>query len=518
MKTYLVVACGSLFIALVATPLAMRAARWLGIIDAPGLRKVHGVPIPRTGGIAIFLGMMALVLPVLLLDNRIGESFRSIHGGVTALLLGGLGMFLVGLWDDVRGLRARTKLTFQLILATAMTLAGIRMDEITILGGVTIEFGLFAYPLTVLWIAGVTNALNLIDGLDGLAAGIASVACAVVAAVAVIGGEPVMAVLMLALLGSLLGFLAFNFNPARVFMGDCGSLFVGFMLGTASVLCTMKTATAVAMATAFLPLGIPVLDMAFSMLRRILERRSPFAPDRGHIHHRLLDMGLSHRHAVLLLYVVTLGVSGLGLLMWAGHELLAAIEFGILLLALVGVFRMAGAIRLRDSFARFRRNMAIAREVSEEKRCFEESQLRLREADSFEHWWGCVCEAAERWAFGRISITLPAQQGEPETLMWRRADERPVGERLLRLSFRLRDCGAGRPAYLEAYIGVNGSLEAAARRGALLGRLIDEHEPGMGLEALPVHVNGSRRQVWATEMPAIGGNANGNGRQQRHIA
>lgn len=477
MKTYLVVAFGAMLVALVVTPLAMRVACWMGILDAPGTRKVHRSPIPRTGGIAIVVGMLALVVPVLALDNTIGESFRGAHVCILALVFGGLTMFLVGLVDDIRGLRARTKLSWQIVAAGAMCAFGIRVEEVALPGNLVIEFGPLAVPLTMLWIIGVTNALNLIDGLDGLAAGIASIACTVLAVLAILSGEAIMAVLMLALLGSLIGFLTFNFNPAHVFMGDCGSLFVGFTLGTASALCAMKTATAVALGTAFLPLAIPLLDMVFSMVRRLLERRSPFAPDRGHIHHRLLSLGLSHSRAVLVLYGVSTAAAGLGLFMLTDHGMFSFALFPVALLLLVGVFRLVGAIRLRESIAAFRRNLAIAQEASGERRCFEESQLRLREAESFDHWWDCVCDTAERLSFGLISMTLTRSDGEMHELIWQRHQEETAGPRLLRMTFHLGDGGVGRPVFLEAHIGVNGSLEAAARRGALFSRLIDEHQP-----------------------------------------
>ena len=483
MKTYLVVIFGSMLVGIVATLAAMRLARALRIVDAPGLRKVHSAVIPRTGGIAIFVGMWALVIPVLMLDNVIGDSFRMMQDKILAFMIGGAAIFGLGLVDDIRGLRASAKLVVQIIVAIGMCAAGIRMDEVALPGFGTIEFGLAAWPLTVLWIIAITNALNLIDGLDGLAGGIAAIVCMVIAALAMMAGEPVMAILMLALLGSVLGFLVFNFNPARIFMGDCGSLFLGFSLATASTMCAMKTATVVAMAVPALAMGVPVFDMVFSMVRRLLARRSPFAPDQGHIHHRLLDLGFSQRHAVLALYAVTSLVAALAVSVLASRDSWALVVCAVLATVLLGVFRLAGAVRLRESLSAFRKNWAIAREAGEDKRCFENSQLRLQHVDSFEAWWNTVCETAEELAFGLLTLTVKASDGSERTYVWQQTPREGYRDRMLRLNYQVQGGVELRIAHVEAHIGVNGSLEAAARRGALFGRLLDD----CVLKGLPPH-------------------------------
>ena len=491
MNTYIAVTVGATLIAMVATLLAIRLARALRIVDAPGLRKVHAVAIPRTGGLAIMAAMLAMVVPVLTLDNTIGESFRHIQLQVIGLLVGGCLMFALGLVDDIYGLRARTKLCGQIVLAAGLCGLGVRIEEITLPGSFTVEFGWLSWPLTMLWIVGVTNALNLIDGLDGLAAGIAAIACAVIAMLAVLTGQPVMAVLMLALLGSLCGFLVFNFNPARIFMGDCGSLFLGFTLGGASVLCAMKTATVVGLAIPVLAMGIPIFDMLFSMLRRMLARRSPFAPDRGHIHHRLLDLGLSHGRAVIALYTVTALVAALGMSLLVTRSVATVAVFCCLIALLVAVFRVIGAVRLRESLAALQRNLAIARQTGAEKRCFEESQLRLREASTFEAWWDAVCDAAEQLTFALLALTVTEDDGSRRLLIWRRPGEVPSLDRLLRLSFRAAGARGGSPLHIEVHVDVNGSLEAAGRRGALFGRLLDEYT-AVGLPVPHRHERESR--------------------------
>jgi UDP-GlcNAc:undecaprenyl-phosphate GlcNAc-1-phosphate transferase len=204
--------------------------------------------------------------------------------------------------------------------------------------------GSFALPVTVLWIVGITNAINLIDGLDGLAGGVAFCAALTNLVVAVITGNTFVAVVMSGLLGAIAGFLFFNFNPARIFMGDSGSYFVGFVLGTMSLVGAQIASTAVSFLVPVLALGLPIMDTLFSMLRRVLERRSPFDPDRGHIHHRLLDMGLTHKRAVLVLYgmcsVFTASAIVVALCRtWAvGMALLAATVAVVVLVRFVGYF------------------------------------------------------------------------------------------------------------------------------------------------------------------------------------
>jgi len=266
MKTYAFVYLGATLLAIITTPMVIRIARWLNIVDTPDVRKVHSRPVPRIGGVAIFLSVMAPVIPVLFAPNLVGESFRLMQSKLLVVLLATAGMFLVGLLDDIKGLRVRAKLLAQLAAAMVVCFAGIRVESIAITEGLILHLGWFSWLFTLVWIVGITNAVNLSDGLDGLAAGISAVACGVIAILAVHNGQTVMAVLMLALLGSLLGFLFFNFDPARIFMGDSGSLFLGFTIASASVLCATKTETVVGLALPVLALGIPIFDTLFSTL------------------------------------------------------------------------------------------------------------------------------------------------------------------------------------------------------------------------------------------------------------
>ena len=267
MKTYLTVYIGSVLLATLLTPIVIFVARALNIYDDLNARKIHATVIPRIGGIAIVAAMLGLIVPVLWLDNRIGNLFRQAQPQLLGMMAAAMFIFAVGLIDDISHLRARTKLLAQLIAAFGICAVGIRIDRVAVVDWMVLDLGWLSWPVTIFWIVAITNAVNLIDGLDGLAAGISAITCAVIAVFSMYNDQPVMAVLMLALLGSLSGFLFFNFNPARIFMGDCGSLFLGFMLATASVMCTAKSTTIVGLALPSLALGIPIFDTIFKIGR-----------------------------------------------------------------------------------------------------------------------------------------------------------------------------------------------------------------------------------------------------------
>ncbi len=475
MRTYFLVFLGGALLSLLATPMVVRLARVFNIMDRPGIRKIHATAVPRIGGLAILFATLSLSIPMLAMDNEIGRAFRNIQGQVAALLVGGLFMFLVGLVDDIRDLKVRYKLLAQIIAAAGVCAVGIRIDEISIDGWVTFEFHWLAWPITMFWIIGITNAVNLIDGLDGLAAGITAVTCGVITIFALYTGQTVMAILMLALLGSLTGFLFYNFNPAKVFLGDCGTMFLGFVLAVSSVMCMMKSSTLVGLALPALALGIPIFDTFFSILRRFAERRSIFAPDRSHIHHRLLDKGIEHRHVVILMYLVTLLAAGLGMFMMFTQDTGTIIVFAGISGLIILVFRVVGAVHFRDSINALQRNIAIAREVRQDRKVFDNAVLRAREAKSFDDWWRAICAAAGELDFVHLSLHLNNRDGTARTLAWRSGYGELQPYQILNLVIPLRQRRTGDPLRMQAAVHVNGSLEAAGRRVAFFSRLIDEN-------------------------------------------
>lgn len=325
------------FLSWALTPLIRRAAFALGAVDMPGERKIHSEPIPRIGGVAIALSY-ALTLSIAWGIGRIGASWFAPESMSLwwPLLTGGVIVFLGGLLDDIRPLPAWGKFLVQSTGAVVVMGLGLRIDHVSLLGSEPIDLGLFALPLTFLWIVGITNAFNLVDGLDGLAAGLGSIAAGSCAVLFLLRGEPQDALALVIMLGALLGFLPHNFNPARIYLGDSGSLLIGYVLAVSAIIGTQKTATTLAVFVPLLVLGLPILDTLFSMLRRFkgfagspdhrypveVESRASwlaalkrmFEADQRHFHHRLLAMGFSHRGAVLTLYAFAAGLSSFALL------------------------------------------------------------------------------------------------------------------------------------------------------------------------------------------------------------
>jgi UDP-GlcNAc:undecaprenyl-phosphate GlcNAc-1-phosphate transferase len=470
---YLGTYLGSLLLALMTTPVMIWLARRLGALDHPNGRSVHQRPIPRIGGVAIFISSMCLILSVLYLHHGIGQAFRDVRLQVTVLLGSAAFIFLLGLVDDLHHLPAWSKFLAELAAAGALCLVGVRIDEIVLVDGHPLLLKGLACPLTLLWVVGVTNAVNLSDGLDGLAAGISAIACGVIAVLALHSDNPMMAVFALSLVGSLSGFLVFNFNPARVFMGDCGSLFLGYTIAASSVMCLTKSSAVVGLTLPALALGIPIFDTLFSMLRRFLERRSLFAPDRRHFHHRLLEMGLRQRHAVMIIYALTLLSSGLGLLMIVTQDLDALILFGGILLLLLVVFRVVGAVRLRETLARLQERYRVVRQQRVQQATFERAQLQLQQVRDTGQWWQAVCQAADQMGFAWLALTRTGADGRAETELWEAPATGPALARVLRMTV---PCGPAPQEPLpkfEIAIRVDDSLEDACRRASLFSRLLE---------------------------------------------
>jgi UDP-GlcNAc:undecaprenyl-phosphate GlcNAc-1-phosphate transferase len=322
------------------TPVVARLAHRLDILDRPGGRRTHRRPIPRPGGLAIFVafGLAIAVFwsidaivgtPLVIPDDVRSPRFRLV---VLAAVVGAV----VGFVDDLFDLRARWQLLGQLAVAAIVVAAGLRIDYVTnpLSPGDIVVLGTLAIPVTVLWVAGMINALNFIDGLDGLAAGVSAIAAVCLGLIALSPdiAEPFVAWMNFTLAGALLGFLVFNVHPARLFLGTTGVTFVGTVFAALSIFGTEKVAAAL------LVLGVPVIDTFYVIVRRLLARRPPFAPDRGHFHHRLLDVGLSHGQAVFLISVLTAGLGAVALLATGQTQVLAFgavfVGFGILVTAL----------------------------------------------------------------------------------------------------------------------------------------------------------------------------------------
>ncbi len=487
MLTYICVFFGSAYLAVFITPLVIRVAKRIGVVDYPGIRSAHTLPTPRIGGVAIYVSSVSLILSLLFLNNRIGDIFWDVRVQIITLLCAATAVFAIGLIDDLRGLPVRFKFMVELLGAATLCLVGVRIGSIGI-GGHAINLGWLGYPITLLWIVGVTNAVNMSDGLDGLAAGVTAIACAVIAVFAIHSStvhtdaarenDIMMALFALALLGSLTGFLFFNFNPAKVFMGDCGSLFLGFIIATASVMCVSKSAALVGLALPALALGIPIFDALCSMTRRFLERRSPFAADRSHFHHRLIELGLNQRRAVLAIYGATLLATGLGLLSLVGNSVFSVVIFAGALFLIVFLFRLVGFIHLHAAITRLQEKYQRSCHKRDERIAFDQLQLLFRQAHDQNEWRLAICEAAKKMDFAWIALKTTHKDGRVEEELWRPPEGKPDLLRVVTMSIPLNsDEEPGSSRQLEVAIVVNGSLEAAGRRATLLSRLLDENQP-----------------------------------------
>jgi len=475
MKTYLCVYLGSAFLALVITPAVIWLARRIKAVDHPGVRTIHERPIPRIGGVAIFLSAMSLIVAVLFLNNAVGHAFKDMRLQLTTLFCTATFIFFIGLVDDLRRLPARFKFLAELLAACVLCLVGVRVSSVAVTEQWTLQLGSLSWPLTLLWIVGITNAVNMSDGLDGLAAGISAIACGVIAIFAIHGGSLIMAVLSLALAGSLSGFLFFNFNPAKIFMGDCGSLFLGYTIAASSVMCMTKSSAVVGLALPFLALGVPIFDTLFSMLRRFLERRSMFAPDRSHFHHKLVDLGLKQGHVVILIYVITLAAAGLGMFMLVTRDGTTLMVFFCILLLLVVTFRVVGPLRLKDTIVAVQQKYQLSSRREQEQRIFEHAQLNLRNTRSPQEWWRAVCETAERMDLAWVSLKTRHKDGRVDEEIWRAPRSKPNFSRLITVTIPLGKSEKGAAEEFELAISAGGSLEDANHRATLFGRLIDEH-------------------------------------------
>jgi UDP-GlcNAc:undecaprenyl-phosphate/decaprenyl-phosphate GlcNAc-1-phosphate transferase len=475
MISYLQILLGALLCALLTTPSIIRLAYRFRIVDVPGVRKVHSKSIPHLGGVAVLASAACPLLVMAFIPNAYSAAFHRVPIAVFALAATSLSVFMVGLIDDIKGLQARTKFIAQLLAAAVFCVWAGRIESIAFGRVFTLEFGWLSWPITILWIVGVTNAVNLSDGLDGLAAGICAVAIAIVAGLALHGGHMALGYLLVAVLGALLGFLFFNLNPARIFLGDAGSLLLGFVIGASSVICSAKSSTFVALALPGIALGVPIFDTLFSVMRRFMERRSLFAPDRNHFHHKLLEMGFHHRSAVLTIHIVTIVCTGLSLLMTITPDFAAATVFVCTVTLLFLVFHTVGSIRLRETFAAMQRRHAISRAKKQELRTFDDLQLRFREVADPSGMWMASCKAAEQFNFVWLSLTETNKDGDALTSVWRNSRYKPnPTDCIIIMKIAVPPSWQNGSHSLELAILKNGSFEAAARRASLFGRLLDE--------------------------------------------
>ena len=304
MRTYLVAFLMALGICAMLTSPVLHLAQRLRLLDEPdGVRKVHTNAIPRLGGIAILCGFLSPLIALLFYTNDFAVELRDNTPRIQAFFAGAVAIGALGVYDDIRGASAWQKLLVQSGVGVLLWTAGLRFDSFSLFGTVH-QLGMLSLPITMLWIAGIVNAMNLIDGLDGLAAGVSVFASLALFLIALMDGNAMLALFASVLAGACVGFLFYNFSPALIFMGDSGSMSLGYMFAVAALWSAEKRSTMLALSLPMVALGLPILDTFLAFGRRAIRGKSPFHSDREHIHHRLLDSGMSPRQAVLTLYFV----------------------------------------------------------------------------------------------------------------------------------------------------------------------------------------------------------------------
>ncbi len=396
----------SFALSLILTPMFRDIFRSYGVVDQPdGSRKIHKYPIPRVGGMAIACSYVACFFIVPLFSKNPFEDKLSLVWNVLPAFAV---IFAVGVIDDLFGLKPWQKLLGQIVASVLAYLAGVRVVDLV--GIHTTSW--WSFPVTILWLLTCTNAFNLVDGMDGLAAGVGLFATLTIFLSAILHGNTPLAMATFPLAGCLLGFLCYNFNPATIFLGDCGSLLIGFLLGCFGVIWTQKSATFLGMTAPLMALSIPLVDVGLAIVRRALKRQPIFSADRGHIHHRLLDRGLTPRRAVLLLYGICSLVAVFSLvanMVENDNRMSAFIIILFCAVAWMGIqylgyteFSIAGRMLFRGDFQK-------TLKAQLDLNVFEKL---LSDAKSPEDCWKHLLEAAPNFGFYCKSMEIPGYRFE----------------------------------------------------------------------------------------------------------
>ncbi len=356
-KDLLILVGGAVLCAMIVSylmcPLVKSFAYKIGAIDVPkDNRRMHKKPTPRLGGLAIFLGFIVSILLFVRIDHQ-----------MQGILLGAVTIVVLGVVDDMTPLRAGFKFLVQIAAALIAVFHGVVIHTLSNPNVFSRELywdlGWLAIPVTVLWIVGITNSVNLIDGLDGLANGVSTISALTLLVIALLVSEAQVALVMAALVGACIGFMPFNRNPAKMFMGDTGSTFLGYILATVSIQGLFKYYAIISFVVPFLVLGLPMFDTLFAIIRRLAHGQNPMAPDRGHIHHRLIDMGLNQKQAVAALYAVS-SILGLSAVVLTAS---GAIKAMLMLAALVVVAYIAARVIFPREIAETRRKLKGAEQA-----------------------------------------------------------------------------------------------------------------------------------------------------------
>lgn len=332
---YVIVIAVAFLISFLLSPVTIKIAPKIGAMDVPkDLRRMHTSVMPRFGGLAIFAATEITLALAAVYDPE-----------MTVILIGGILIFAVGAYDDIRGMSAKVKFFLQAVCAAFLYAAGLRIEFVknpcTLWSDDCPLYIFFPQPIsfiiTVIWIVGITNTVNLIDGLDGLAAGVAAIASGYIAYASALSGQYSVALAMVTVTGASLGFIPSNFHPAKTFMGDCGSLYLGFMIAAVSVMGSTKGATLIVTIVPVLALGLPIFDTAFAIIRRWVNNVPIMSADKGHVHHRIMNTGLGQRRTVMIMYCIN-GIMGMVSVMVVKREFIEACILTVIALLLLLVF------------------------------------------------------------------------------------------------------------------------------------------------------------------------------------
>jgi len=392
---------------LLLTPVSGSLGAKLGFLDYPGNRKMHQTPLPRTGGAAILLSFLTLTAlsGYGLLPDPLGRV--DLEGRLCYLLAGGLIAFMAGFIDDFRRLKPRFKFLFQIVAATVAYAGGLRVDSFL---GIHTNylFSIVCYLITVFWFVLFINAINLIDGLDGLAGGVTTFACTVMSILAAWGGQTANAILFAILSGATVGFLRYNFNPASIFLGDGGSYFIGYMIAGLSVMASTKSQLGATILIPLVALGVPIFDTLFSPLRRFFLGKDMFLPDKSHIHHKMLQMGLSTRRVVLIIYAVSV-VLCVSTVAWvnlqnekAGLLLLFLAVLSFIFVRKLGYFEYLATDKIFGWF----KDVTDVIGISHERRSFLNLQIEISKSRDGRELWSNICRALTALDFDMAEMVL----------------------------------------------------------------------------------------------------------------
>lgn len=411
----------ALGISVVLTPFIRELGIRIGAMDIPMDRKIHKEPIPRTGGVVLFFSFIATILLSNIFVAPVSDLFV-LDSKTIFFLCGALVVFGCGLWDDFHRLNPWIKLIFQIAGATLAFMGGASIKEFSV-GSHGVEFGLFgSYVLTVFWFLLFINAVNLIDGLDGLAGGVVFFTSLLMTFLSYKNGDYLSAFYFSVMAGAILGFLRYNFNPASIFLGDGGSYLLGYAVAILAIFSSMKSQVGALMLIPLLAMGVPIFDTIVSPIRRFLQGREIFQPDKGHVHHIFLRSGLSSKNTVLVIYGITMGLCLLSILLITvrgkGYE---GLLFGVLLFGLIFLVRKLGYLEYLafDKFYGWFLDMTDVAGISHERRSFISVQMMMIRSQNMDELWESLISAVKMIKFDCVELHL-----EPDiSLCWEKSEE-----------------------------------------------------------------------------------------------